>query len=41
MKEGWTYKKLGEVCDIYNGNSINAEYKKDNYFGAKLGLPFI
>ena len=22
MKEGWTYKKLGEVCNIDFGNSI-------------------
>lgn len=41
MKEGWTYKKLGEVCDIYNGNSINADYKKKHFYGAEGGLPFI
>lgn len=41
MKEGWTYKKLGDVCSIYNGNSINAEYKKAHFVGAKQGLPFI
>ena len=41
MKEGWTYKKLGEVCDIFNGNSINADYKKEHFYGAKEGLPFI
>lgn len=41
MKEGWTYKKLGEVCEIYNGNSINADFKKKHFFGATGGLPFI
>ncbi len=41
MKEGWTYKKLGEVCEIYNGNSINADFKKKHYLGATEGLPFI
>ena len=41
MKQGWTYKKFGEVCDIYNGNSINADYKKQHFYGATGGLPFI
>lgn len=41
MKEGWTYKKLGEVCEIFNGNSINADFKKKHFFGATGGLPFI
>ena len=41
MKEGWEYKTLGEVCKIYNGNSINADYKKKNFLGATGGLPFI
>lgn len=41
MKQGWTYKKLGDVCDIFNGNSINADYKKKHFYGATGGLPFI
>ena len=41
MKEGWTNKTLGEVCKIYNGNSINADYKKKHFLGATGGLPFI
>ena len=41
MKKGWTYKKLGEVCEIFNGNSINAEYKQKYFYGATSGLPFI
>ena len=35
------YKTLGEVCKIYNGNSINADYKKKHFLGATGGLPFI
>ena len=41
MKEGWVYKTLGEICKIYNGNSINADYKKKHFLGATGGLPFI
>ena len=41
MKEGWSNKTLGEVCKIYNGNSINADYKKKHFLGATEGLPFI
>ena len=41
MKKDWKYKKLGEVCEIYNGNSINADYKKKHFWGASSGLPFI
>ena len=41
MKEGWLNKTLGEVCKIYNGNSINADYKKKHFSGATGGLPFI
>ncbi len=41
MKEGWEYKTLGEICKIYNGNSINADYKKKHFLGATGGLPFI
>ena len=41
MKEGWTNKTLGQVCKIYNGNSINADYKKKHFLGATGGLPFI
>lgn len=26
MKEGWTYKKLGEICEIKSGKSIKAAY---------------
>ena len=32
---------LGKVCDIYNGNSINANYKKTHFEGLAEGFPFI
>lgn len=41
MKEGWEYKTLGMICKIYNGNSINADYKKTHYMGLTKGYPFI
>ena len=41
MKEDWEYKSLGEVCRIFNGNSINADYKKTHYMGLSEGYPFI
>ena len=30
MKEGWTYKKLGEICDIINGFSFKSSLFKDS-----------
>ena len=32
---------LGKVCDIYTGNSINANYKKTHFEGLAEGFPFI
>ena len=37
----WEWKKLGEVAKIYNGNSINANVKKERYSNVKSGFPFI
>lgn len=39
MKEGW--KQLGTIAEVYNGDSINAEYKKKHYVGLTEGYPFI
>ena len=25
MREGWTYKKLGEVCEIYQPKTLSTE----------------
>ena len=37
----WEWKKLGEVAKIYNGNSINANVKKERYSNVESGFPFI
>ena len=37
----WEWKKLGDVAQIYNGNSINAKVKKDKYSNIDDGYPFI
>lgn len=41
MKEGWKTKTLDTVASIYNGNSINADYKKKHFLGLAEGYPFI
>lgn len=42
MKKGWEIKTLGEVCEIYNGNSINEKVKKDKYTNVVVqSYPFI
>ncbi|WP_051655786.1 MULTISPECIES: restriction endonuclease subunit S [unclassified Bacteroides] len=41
MKEGWETKTLDNVASIYNGNSINADYKKEHFLGLAEGYPFI
>ncbi|WP_168165277.1 restriction endonuclease subunit S [Alloscardovia sp. HMSC034E08] len=33
--------KLGDIAQIYNGNSINATVKKQKYAGLQYGLPYI
>lgn len=37
----WEWKKLGEVSNIYNGNSINEKVKKERYLDIDDGYPFI
>jgi hypothetical protein len=27
MKEGWIYKKLGDICDIINGKNQKAVFR--------------
>lgn len=41
MKEGWEIKKLSEIGNVFNGNSINAKVKKEKYSGLDNGLPYI
>lgn len=38
---GWEWVRLGEVCDIFNGNSINAQVKSTHYDGLDIGYPYI
>ncbi len=35
------YTTLDKIATIYNGNSINADYKKKHFFGLETGFPFI
>lgn len=37
----WQTRKLGEVANIFNGNSINENEKKEKYLGLKSGTPYI
>lgn len=37
----WEKKSLGVIADVYNGNSINADYKKKHFLGLADGLPFV
>lgn len=37
----WQIKTLGEVCEIYTGNSINKEKKEKEFMGLKEGLNYI
>ena len=41
LPQGWTIKTLGEVCDIYTGNSINKEKKEKEFTNLKEGLNYI
>ena len=41
IKTHWDFVSLGSVAHIYNGNSINAEYKKKHFLGVDKGYPFI
>lgn len=41
MSELWPQMTLGELCKIYNGNSIPAKKKKEKYFFEQEGLPYI
>jgi type I restriction enzyme S subunit len=41
LPKGWEVKKLGEIGNIFNGNSINAKVKKDKYLNLIDGFPYI
>jgi type I restriction enzyme, S subunit len=37
----WEVKKLGDVGNIFSGNSINAKIKKEKYLHLEEGMPYI
>ena len=41
LPKGWEIKKLKDIGDIFNGNSINAKVKKEKYSHLADGLPYI
>jgi type I restriction enzyme S subunit len=41
LPDGWAVARLGDVCKIFNGNSINDDYKAKNYMGLNNGYNFI
>ncbi|RDU59672.1 hypothetical protein CQA63_06155 [Helicobacter marmotae] len=41
MPKSWVWVKLGEVCEIFTGNSINADKKEKEFTGHKEGLNYI
>ncbi len=41
MKTNWQTKKLGEIGNIFSGNSINEKVKKTKYLNLKDGTPYV
>ena len=41
MKNSWQIKTLGEIGNIFSGNSINEKVKKTKYLNLNEGLPYI
>ena len=41
IPENWKWVRLGEVCEIYTGNSINTEVKNKKYTNLKQGYNYI
>ena len=41
IPESWAWCRLGEICSIYNGNSINETEKAQRYTGLTFGYNFI
>jgi len=41
MRNDWKIRKLGDIGNIFNGNSINAKVKKDKYLNLTEGFPYI
>ncbi|MBA2858701.1 type I restriction enzyme S subunit [Methanococcus maripaludis] len=41
IPENWVWCRLGDIGEIYNGNSINSKLKEEKYLGVKEGYPYI
>lgn len=41
LPKGWAWVRLGEVLNIFNGNSVNATIKESKYGKVTNGLPYI
>ena len=41
IPQSWEWVRLGELSDIYSGNSINKNIKEKKYMGIKEGYPYI
>ena len=41
LPEGWVWVRLGNVGNIFNGNSVNARVKEEKYTNIEGGLAFI
>tara|TARA_B100001173_G_C16022639_1_gene562732 strand:+ start:1511 stop:2683 length:1173 start_codon:yes stop_codon:yes gene_type:complete len=41
MRDDWEIKCLGEIGDIFSGNSINAKTKEEKYLNVTTGLNYI
>lgn len=41
IPQTWTWVRLGEVCEIFTGDSINADKKDKEFMGHKEGLNYI
>ena len=41
LAKGWEVKNLGELGNLFSGNSINAKVKEENYQGINFGCPYI
>jgi type I restriction enzyme S subunit len=41
MSAEWSSRQLDDVCDVFNGNSINEKRKAERYAGNCEGLPYI
>jgi type I restriction enzyme S subunit len=41
IANNWEYIRLGDIGNIFNGNSVNTRLKETKYSGLNVGLPFI